>query len=179
MAFLWGGNVDPNSQRSKHGAFGALADVGANAKAYGQSIGTRALSNLDDSTSYWRNLLSGNRQQVQQAAAPDINAALSANDAAKREEASKGTGRTGGTNAINQERGTNTQSQIDTLIGGVQPAAASALTSTGGNELSAMLQALGISSSSAGTLGYLSSADVNAAKGRQAQFVNTLVQALL
>lgn len=134
----------------------AASDLGATGKAEkAKGFGT-----LDDVTSYLNTLFRGNRQATAEAVAPAANAATAAADATKKEQATMGTGRTGGGVAQNQQIADKTRAEIDTLISRVKPEAAAGLTGIGEFEaglgmqdISNMLSALGIGVSASGTSG--------------------------
>jgi hypothetical protein len=115
------------------------------------SANTAGQNELGSAASYWQKLLTAGRTDTAARSAPAINAELAQSDAAKRQAASVGTDRSGGTAAINREAGQQTQSSIDTIINknlvGGQEAAAKGLTEIGGTELQAALASLGLSES--------------------------------
>ena len=84
---------------------------------------------------YQENLLSGNRTARRAAVAPEINAATATSDAAKRQQATSGTARGGGTAGVNQQRSTDLMAKVDNLLFGVAPEAAGALGAMGTNTL--------------------------------------------
>lgn len=102
----------------------SATQTGANTTA----AGTDAMSS---SLGYWQKLLSGNRTTAQQAVAPEANAAMSQSDALKRQQASSGTARGGGVNAVNQQRDTDTMSKVDNALFGARPQAATQVASVG------------------------------------------------
>jgi hypothetical protein len=82
----------------------------------GQNTVNQSLQTLQGPEAYYQSLLSAGRQQTQQNAAPAINTELSSADAQKRQQATTGTGRTGGTAELNREQGATTSSNIDNII---------------------------------------------------------------
>jgi hypothetical protein len=103
--------------------------------AGGQDTGTAA--------NYFRSLL-GNRQAQMQAISPAVNQTRAEADAAKKQQAEKGTARTGGVAAGNQQIEDAVRKQISSLLGDLGPKAASGLASIGSTELQTMLNSLGI-----------------------------------
>lgn len=89
---------------------------------FNQGIGTGApatkdaLGGLDSAKAYWQKLLTRGRTQTAQDSAPAVNAAQDQADAAKRQEGNMGTGRGGGTAAINREASSTTAKSIDDII---------------------------------------------------------------
>lgn len=85
----------------------------------GQNQQTTGQSTLGQAGNAFSSLLSATvpgRTQIQQNAAPAINAAQSQADATRRAEAASGTGRTGGTAELNREAGATTNANIDSII---------------------------------------------------------------
>ena len=141
------------------------------AKAF-QGSGTAA---LDDVAKYFKNLLSGNRQDTAAAVAPAINAANAGNDAARQERASEGTARTGGNVAAEQQSQDRVRSAIDTLIGGAKPAAATSLQTLGEADINAMMSALGLGTTATGTVGAQTSSDINSRRQAAADMWGSLL----
>ncbi len=178
-------------QKFQQGAWNNLNSVFNTSQQQSQQLGQTGtqlqgtgIQDIGQASNYWKNLLQGNRQQTMAAVAPAANAAVDQADASKRQEAEMGTGRGGGTNAIDQQRATNTQSQIDTLIGGVAPTAASNLASEGATvagigsqDISAMLNALGIGFGAEANLGSQSTQADIAARQAQAQLWSSVISA--
>jgi hypothetical protein len=80
---------------------------------------------------YFGKLLSGNRTVAQQAIAPETNQINAASDAQKRQLATSGTARGGGTAPENMRRSSDVMAQIDNLLFGAQGGAAKGLAQTG------------------------------------------------
>lgn len=165
MPGLFGGGGGPSStQKNAWANLNSLFNISTQ---QGQQLGQKGtntqnagIADLNQVANYWKNLLSGNRQAIQQEEGPAINQITQGADAQKRQEAQMGTSRGGGTNATNQKRATDTQAQIDTLIGQAGPTAAAGLANVGSEiagigtaDISAMLNALGIGVSAEGTVG--------------------------
>lgn len=108
----------------------------------GQTAGTQTLqqakADLAPAESYYKNLLTAGRTQTAQRAAPALQGVQDQADAARKQEASMGTARSGGTAAVNREAGTQEQSQIDQIINQTlqtgKQEGAKGLTATGGEE---------------------------------------------
>jgi hypothetical protein len=127
----------------------ALSDqiFGQNLRTLSSTAGTfgaAGASDLGAASNFFRTLLGGNRQAIMQQASPAVNQARQAADAAKNELASRGTARTGGTAAGNQQIEDAVRQQMDTLIGSQQAGAAGELEKIGGMDLQTMMQALDI-----------------------------------
>ncbi len=131
--------------------------AGQAGEAKGQGTLDTSLDTLGGAKDYWNKLLTAGRSDTAARSAPAINAALDQGDAARRQAGQMGTGRTGGTAAINREAGTATNEGIDSIInqnlitgreaGASGLAKASALEAgVGGTELSTALANLGLSS---------------------------------
>lgn len=113
-----------------------------------QSAGSRNLGTAGD---FFSKLLTAGRADTAQRSAPAVDAALAQSDAARRREATAGTGRTGGTAELNREAGANTNATIDQIINnnlvGGQTTAAAGLESVGGTQTSNAGQLLGLAES--------------------------------
>lgn len=121
-----------------------------------------ALSSLGLSSDYFQKILSGNRAEVAQAVSPTTNAITARSDAEKRQSAASGTARGGGVAGENQQVQDKTNAAVDTTIAQARPDAAKANAdiaskeaSIGESRLQAALNALGIGTHAAGTLGEL------------------------
>lgn len=84
---------------------------------------------------YWKNILSGNRTSVAQAAAPTTNAVLAQSDAAKRAAVAGGTARGGGTAATNADANARAAKTVDDALFGARGGAAGELAKTGTGEM--------------------------------------------
>jgi hypothetical protein len=98
--------------------------AGQKTTASGLDTTKAGLSTLGGPLAYWQKLMSGNRAAMNQAVAPEANAARSASDATARQTAATGTARGGGTAGTSQQRQTDLNAQIDNLLFGVRPEAA-------------------------------------------------------
>ena len=124
-------------------------------QATGQADLSAAKGTLQAPENYFRSLLTAGRTETAATSAPAVNTALAQSDAARRTEATMGTGRGGGTAAANREASTTTGAGIDQIINqnmvGGRAAGASGLqqiagekASIGGVELSNALSLLGL-----------------------------------
>src|ERR1035441_3607767 len=84
--------------------------------AAGTSDTSAARGNLGTAEQYFKGLMTAGRTETAQNAAPAINATMAQSDAARSAAGNFGTGRTGGTAAVNREAGTTTASTIDNII---------------------------------------------------------------
>jgi hypothetical protein len=90
-----------------------------------------------------------------QAMSPEINSVTGQANQQRKQAATMGTSRGGGTNAGNQQAQTNTAAQVSNLISQARPQAAQQLSSIGGAELSNAGNLLGLGQTSAANLGSL------------------------
>lgn len=130
-------------------------------EAAGKSSLDTAKSTFSDAAAYFKNLLTPGRTQATINAAPAVNAATDAADATRRQEAAMGTGRGGGTAAVNREQSTSTAKTTDDIINQslgmgrstaatALPAIASGEGSIGSSELTHAAQLLGLGAGSEG-----------------------------
>lgn len=98
---------------------------------YGMNAGSSLIgagtSGVNAATGYLKNILSGNRNAVTAAVAPQANQVRAASDAAKRQTDTLGTARGGGVASTNEMRDSATQGKIDEAILGERSKAAGAL----------------------------------------------------
>lgn len=87
---------------------------------------------LSTSLDYFKKLASGDRAVQAAAIAPETNAALSQQDAARKQRATTGTARGGGGAAAEQTSQDQTMAEIDNFLFGARPAAASKVGDIGG-----------------------------------------------
>lgn len=169
------GGAPKQEQQQQQQSWANLNSLFGQASNAASSFGAKGSSTLDDVTKYFKTLLSGDRTATAEAVAPAANAARAGADASKKQEADMGTSRTGGTVAGNQQREDQVRSQIDTLIGGVKPAAANALGSLGEADVNAMMQALGLGTTATGTAGAQISSDLTARRQASAEMWSSLI----
>lgn len=156
-------------------AWGNLSGVFNQATDLSKSFGQTGHSGLDQAAAYFKTLLSGNRTETEAAAGPAVNAAQEQSDAAKAQQSEMGTSRGGGTSGPNQQRENDVRAQIDKLIGGLKPAAATGLAGVSEADINAMMTAMGIGAGAAGTLGGQVSADVNSRRAASAAMWSALI----
>jgi hypothetical protein len=129
MAGLLGGSQEKHNRQINLSAVPGMQNL----FNWGISTGKAA---TDPAVSYWKGILSGNRPAMLQAAAPEINAATSSADAAKRQIASAGTARGGGVAGQNRTIDDQTRALIANNLFGARGKAATASAATGANVLS-------------------------------------------
>jgi hypothetical protein len=164
---------------------------GQNGAATGQgtldtALGTQsdALKTLQPAEQYWTNLMGAGRQQIAQMSAPATDAVVAGKDAATKQTAQFGTGRSGGGVAAQATAGTTSQSQIDNIINqnlmtagntgaagleqvaGVKSNIGGAQAGVGTTELSTALSELGLSESAVNEIINNSQQSWNAIEGR-------------
>ncbi len=139
------------------------------------SFGAKGSSTLNDVTKYFKTLLSGDRAATAKAEAPGIASIQSGAEAAKKQRADMGTGRTGGAVAENQQSEDRTRSQIDSLISSAAPGAATSLTGIGESDINAMLSALGLGTNAAATVGGQTTSDIVAQRQASADMWSSLI----
>lgn len=114
----------------------------------GESSGASSLSSASD---FFKKMLAPGRTVATANAAPATNAAVDQSDATRRQEASQGTYRGGGTASANREAGASTNKNVDDIINanlvGGQKTAAEGLTQTGAAQTSNAAQLLGLGQS--------------------------------
>lgn len=140
-----------------------------------KGFGASGKGTLDQVTQYFKNLLGGNRTATMQAVAPAANAARAGADAQKKEQATTGTARTGGTAASNQQVEDQVRAAINNLISGAAPVAAGALTGIGQQDIAAMMQALGLGTQATGEAGYQITSDINSRRAASAAMWSALL----
>jgi uncharacterized protein (UPF0333 family) len=127
----------------------------------------KGTASMDKAGDYWSKILSGNRSAVDAAVAPEANATRTAADASKRQLATSGTARGGGTAGTNQQIDDATRAKIDNSIFAARPEAAKETASIGKTELSDASSLLGLSSETATNL-----ADISMKSRGQSQKIN-------
>lgn len=167
MSGIFGGGSAGTDRKGQLTAESDLGNVFNFALPFGQkqagagaSTLQQALSTLGLPANYYTQILSGNRTATAAAAQPATEAATSAADAAKRQIATSGTSRGGGTAGTNQQIDDSTRKAITDAVFQAKPAAAQGLTQVAGvesgigaTELQAALSSLGLASSSASSIG--------------------------
>ena len=153
-------------EQQQQNAFGNLNSLLGTANSAGSSFGKQGQQNLAGVEKYFQSLLSGDKAATAGAVAPAANSATAASDAQRKEHADMGTARTGGTAALNQMSADQLRAYIGNLIGAQKGTAAQELKGISDTELSAMMNALGLSASASGTEAGVIGADL--ASRRQA-----------
>jgi hypothetical protein len=121
----------------------AYANFNKLAGTYGPSGNTAQ----DTALNYYMPILSGDRNAMNAAVAPEARAIRAQGDAARAERARTGTSRTGGDVAANLSSADQIRQQLDTLIGNVRPQAAQAVNAIGSEKIDQMMKALGLGTS--------------------------------
>lgn len=93
---------------------------GQGATAQGLQAERAGMNTLSSPLSYWQRIASGNRPAVMSALAPETNAAMKSNDAARRQAFASGTARGGGLAAPMQTQKDDLRAQIDNMLFGVR-----------------------------------------------------------
>lgn len=119
-----GGSASKTDRSTTLAGYGGLENLFNFAIPAAKNLVSTGADAISQSLGYYSKLLSGNRPAMQQAIAPEANAALAQSDAQKRQLAATGTARGGGTAAINQNRKTATDAEIDNMLFGAQSSAA-------------------------------------------------------
>lgn len=170
-----GGKAQKQEQAQQQQSWTNLNNLFGFASDASKSFGAKGEHTLDDVGKHFMSLLSGDRQATMTAVAPAANAIQAGSDAAKKQEADMGTGRTGGTVAANQQREDQVRAQIDNLIAGAKPAAAQSLTAIGESDVNAMLNALGLGTQATGIAGGQISSDINSRREASAKMWSSLI----
>lgn len=183
-----GGSSAKTDRSQELAAYGDLGNIfnfginnGKNMTATGQTDVATGTSDLGTAADYFKKLTSGGRADMMQAAAPEVAAATSANDAAKRQLATSGTARGGGAAGVNQQRDAATQAQIDQALFNVRPKAAGELAqvgqaegSLGLGETEAGLKSADLAETAAMNLGTLANKNRSQSQDIHTQAVNDI-----
>lgn len=152
-----GGSAAKTDRKQELKGFGDLSNVFNFAMPTATNLSASGSGGLDSSMAYFKSIMSGNRSTMMAAQAPAINATLASGDAAKRQAATSGTARGGGTAGTNQQADEKTGATIDNALFAARPAAAKEVGQLGNAELSDALNALGIAGNTAGDITSLAS----------------------
>lgn len=133
-----------------------LMGLGETARQEAGTLGAEGKEAKGDAVNYFQRLLKGDRTAI----APGVNAATATSDAQKREQATMGTSRGGGTNAANQTRENDLRGQAMSLFGNQQQGAAGNLASIGQNDIGQMISSLGLSGNIESSTGDLLHRDI-------------------
>jgi hypothetical protein len=151
-----GGSSAKTDRKTQLGAFGKMENIFNYAIPQGESQQAKGNESLDKAGDYWSKILSGNRAAVSAAVAPETNAVRSGADARKRQLATSGTARGGGTSATSQTLDTETQAKTDNAIFAARPEAAKETASIGKTQLEDAARLLGLGSETATNLADIS-----------------------
>jgi hypothetical protein len=170
------GGPSQQEQGLQNSAWSNLNSLFGTTSNAAQGYGASGNAALGGAQQFFQSLLSGNRTATANAVAPAATASTAAATAAKKQSADMGGGRTGGGVAQNQQIDDATRAQVDSLVGGAAAAAATNLENIGSTNIQAMLSALGIGSSSAGTLGSQVTGDINSQRQSAAEMWGSLIK---
>lgn len=133
-----GGSSSNTDRQQQLTGFGDLQNVfnyalpqGQSTLSGGQGTANQGLGELGQAANYNSKILSGNRSAVTEAMAPEINSVTSQANQLRKQQAALGTSRGGGTNAGNQQLGTQEAGQVTNLIAQARPQASQALSQIG------------------------------------------------
>lgn len=163
-----GGSSSGTDRKAQLGGYGDLSNI------YNTGItgGTDATSKA---AGYNSKILSGDRSSIMSALSPEIGAITGLANQNKKQQASMGTARGGGTDALNQQQQQNTQAEVSNTINTARPEAAKSEAGLG-------TSLLGTANSAAGTLtgdainSYKTTSAQNAATGAAAgKLASTLI----
>ena len=158
---LFGGGGKSEAQKNQSTAWQGLQDLFSTSKDFAGTSSKKGSANQDLAGDYWGSLVKGDKTKMAAAVGPEASAARSSADAQKRQAGQMGTSRTGGTNAQAQTIDDNVRAQINQMLFSIRPEAAKQTEAIGAQQISQMLQALGIGEGAIGTVG--------AQAGQQAQ----------
>lgn len=133
-----GGSSSKTDRQQQLTGYGDLQNIfnyalpqGQSTLSGGQGTTNQGLGELGQAANYNSKILSGNRSAVTEAMAPEINSVTSQANQLKKQQSAMGTSRGGGTNAGNQQLGTQESGQITNLIAQARPQASQALSQIG------------------------------------------------
>jgi len=173
---MGGGDIKQDRAQQQK-SWQSLQDIFGVAKGAATGFQAKGTAATDAATKYWQTLLSGNRQQLAAATAPEAQAARASGDAAKRQEATFGTSRGGGTAGANRELDDKVRAQIDSLIGSMRSTAAGKMQDIGAQQISQMLQSLGIGTGATEAVGGQSTTDIGQLREQQSAMWGALIGA--
>jgi hypothetical protein len=149
---VFGGSAAKTDRKNQLAGFGDLNNLFNFGFASGTSETGAAQDQLGQAGSYYSKLLSGDRAATLSAVAPTTNAVNAQSDAAKRQIATSGTARGGGTNATGQSINDQTRAQIDTAVSNAKSGAAKGATEVGNSMASQASNLLGMGTTAASNL---------------------------
>jgi hypothetical protein len=141
--------TDRSQQLAGYGDLGNIFNTGLNNSNADTNAGQ---NDLGTAAGFNSKILNGNRSSIMSALSPQIASITGQANQAKKQQASLGTARGGGTNAGNQQQQQQVQGAISSVVGGAQPQAAKDMASIGSTETNAGQQALGTAGGAAQNL---------------------------
>jgi hypothetical protein len=147
-----GGSSAKRDRSEQLDSYTDLANVFNFGMGQAKSNATAGANDTGAASSFFKNVL-GNRTAATQAAAPEIAGAASANDASKRQLATSGTARGGGTAGFNQTRNEDMMGKIDQMLFGARTGAAGEEAKIGAGETTAGIEDTFAADKSASQLG--------------------------
>lgn len=148
-----------------------LSNLFGSTYTHSEELGKKGIADQADAAGFFKGVLSGDRTKM----APGTNAAVDSGDAAKREQGQMGTARGGGTAGNNQQIEAHTRQLISSLLGEAQTGAAGGLAAIGGQDIGAMMSALGIASGTETNLSGLLHTDVHEKDASAAKMWGSLI----
>jgi len=148
-----GGSGQTTDRKATLSSYGSLESLIGQLKNTGTGLVSQGSADTGRASKYFSDILSGDPSKVLEAAAPEVHAITSQADQQKKEISQFGN-RTGGTNAITANIGTDVRGKIADVISSKRGEAAGAEAKIGAGETGAGLTAL---DSSAGTAASLAS----------------------
>ncbi len=143
-----------------------------------KTAGKKGFGFQDQAANYFKTILGGDRNALMDAVSPQANMIRDTADARKRELAETGTARSGGAVAASQQMDTDVMKQIDSLVAGLGPNAAAALSEMGSEDIGAMLNALGVATGAAGNLGQQSTGYLNQKNASSSAMWGSLIKGI-
>jgi hypothetical protein len=126
-----GGNAAKRDRAEELNSYGSLRNIinwalptAQKESAQGMADTRAGITDMGQSNQLFKKLAAGSRSDVLSAVAPEAAGIRAASDASRRELASSGTARGGGTAGVNQARDAANEAQLNNLVFGVRPQAA-------------------------------------------------------
>jgi hypothetical protein len=169
-----GGSSSSTDRKQQLAGYGDLSNIYNQGISQGNNASATGQGELGEAAGYDSSILNGNRSSIMSALSPQISSITGQANQNKKQQATMGTARGGGTNASNQQTQQQEQGAITKAIGGAQSGAASGLASIGSNETATGANLLGLGANAAGTLtgdasqSYATTSAQNAAAGQAA-----------
>ncbi len=150
--FGLGGSASKTDRKNQLQGYGDLQNIFNYGLPAGQQGQQQGQEQLGQAGSYWSKLLGGDRTSIMSALQPEISSVTDQGNAQRRQAASMGTARGGGTNALNQQSQTQEAKQISNLVAGARPQAAQQVGQIGTTELNNSANLLGLGNQAATNL---------------------------